>query len=369
MKRYSHFVAMLYVAKSGIEGTIKRNPTSILFGLIFPLIFVIGSKFFDILKDKQSIVVGVLSTSDTNQVLYHTLESIPNIEMVYLSSDKQIQNVNSLQWNKYNLIVSIPQVSNNNANKILIYSRSDNDKIIIKTIKDYLYLKQLSSQPNAIPYQDQIQVIDELKKSNKSFNLVDYVLPGQIGITLLTQGVFGITFLFFSLRKDKVLKRMVATPIKKIYIIIGETLSRVVIQLFAVILLVVISVSFLGFHLVHGWSTFFDIIICSLVGLFAFYGIGFIVAGIVKSETSIPPLANLIVLPQFILSATIVPISIFPKWIQIVSYCLPLTYFNNALRKICMDGLPLWQTYREMLVLVLFGILFYSIISKTFKWE
>jgi ABC-2 type transport system permease protein len=100
-----------------------------------------------------------------------------------------------------------------------------------------------------------------------------------------------------------------------------------------------------------------------------FMGFGFSVSGLAKSESSIPPLANMITMPQFLLAGTFFSIDNFPKWLQPISRALPLTYLNDALRKTAFEGASLWDLRIDILVLLVWGVLVYALASKVFKWE
>jgi ABC-2 type transport system permease protein len=153
---------------------------------------------------------------------------------------------------------------------------------------------------------------------------------------LLSSGIFGVAFLFFNLRQQLVLKRFYATPIRRGYIVLGEGLSRVIFQLLTAVIIIGIGYFAFNFTLVHGWITFLEIMILCFIALLVFMGFGFIISGLAKSESSIPPLANMITLPQFLLAGTFFSIDAFPKWLQPISRALPLTYFNDAMRKISL---------------------------------
>ena len=100
-----------------------------------------------------------------------------------------------------------------------------------------------------------------------------------------------------------------------------------------------------------------------------FMGFGFIISGLAKSESSIPPLANIVTLPQFLMAGTFFSISNFPKWLQPFCKALPLTYLNDALRQISFEGASLWDVRMDMLILFGWGIIIYAAASRVFKWE
>jgi ABC-2 type transport system permease protein len=98
-------------------------------------------------------------------------------------------------------------------------------------------------------------------------------------------------------------------------------------------------------------------------------GFGFTVSGIAKNESTVPPLSNIITLPQFLLSGTFFSVNAFPKWLQPLSNALPLTYLNNALRKVAFEGAGLGDVTHELLIIALWGVIIYTVAVKTFKWE
>src|SRR5262249_50158565 len=46
----------------------------------------------------------------------------------------------------------------------------------------------------------------------RTYHMIDFILPGQLGFAILGAGVFGTAFVFFNMRQTQVLKRFFATP-------------------------------------------------------------------------------------------------------------------------------------------------------------
>jgi len=137
----------------------------------------------------------------------------------------------------------------------------------------------------------------------------------------------------------------------------------------ASVVIVIVGKVFFHYTLVHGLITFLQIILLSFIGLIVFMGYGFIVSNVAKNESTIPPLANLFTFPQFLLAGTFFPIDVFPKWLQFICNLLPLTYFNNAMRAIAFEGESLMSTWKDVSVLLIWGVLLYAVAIKVFKWE
>lgn len=110
-------------------------------------------------------------------------------------------------------------------------------------------------------------------------------------------------------------------------------------------------------------------LLLSTMGVIVFMGFGFVVSGLAKSESTIPPISNIITLPQFLLSGTFFSIDAFPTWLQPISRALPLTYLNDAMRKVAFEGAGLWDVKQQMLIILVWGIGIYAVAVKTFKWE
>ena len=203
----------------------------------------------------------------------------------------------------------------------------------------------------------------------RAYKTIDFILPGQLGFSLLSSGVFGVAFMFFNLRNTMVLKRFFATPISRTFIILGEALARVIFQMITAIVIILVGHFLFGFTLINGIQTLLEMLVLSFIGLLVFMGFGFIVSGVATSDSSIPPFANLITLPQFLLGGTFFSIAVFPTWLQPISKALPLTHLNTAMRAVAFEGQSLWQVRGEVGILLLWGLVAYAVAVKVFKWE
>jgi ABC-2 type transport system permease protein len=74
-------------------------------------------------------------------------------------------------------------------------------------------------------------------------------------------------------------------------------------------------------------------------------------------------------LPQFLLGGTFFPITAFPTWLQPIPKMLPLTYLNDALRRVAFEGVSLFAVWNDILVLLIWGVVVYFFATRLFKWE
>jgi ABC-2 type transport system permease protein len=201
------------------------------------------------------------------------------------------------------------------------------------------------------------------------YRTIDFILPGQLGFSLLMAGVYGSSFLLFSLRQHLVLKRLRAAPVRRRSIIAGEMLSRLFFQVISFIIMVALGYYAFQFTLINGFATFLEMLAFSFFGLIIFMGIGFIISGLVQNENAIAPIANTVVLPQILLCGLFFPIENYPHWLQQFCNMLPLTLFVDGLRKIAFEGAHIPQLPYTVGGLIIWTCIIGPLCVKSFKWE
>lgn len=360
--KYNQLRAMLSITKASLH-SIVRNPSAVVFNLVFPLIFIIVFGFIS--GGGFKIDVALDKSSDMSNQILQSLENINSLKVI---KDRPSDEINS-ELEKGN-IDAIIKISKNDRGILTIDLKTtkaspERGSIFKMMLNEIIDKQNLAMNKSDIPMTELKEEVVEGRK----YKTIDFILPGQLGFSLLSAGVFGTAFIFISLRQTLVIKRFFATPINKAHIILGESLSRLIFSMFSSVIIILIGTFFFGFTLVNGFVTFANMIFLSIIALIVFLGFGFVVSGIAKNENAVPPIANLITLPQFLLAGTFFPISNFPEWLQPVSRALPLTYLNEAMRKISFEGASLIDVWYNILILVIWGIIVYAIAVKVFKWE
>ncbi len=368
--KYSQWQAMFAITKASLR-SVLRSPSAIIFSFVFPFIFIIVFGFIGNSTGRQNFRVVLENNSDTANELYSALKNTEGVRFVKFSTPAEQKLAQ--QKGRIAGILSIQRT----ADPAVPYSvqlkstTSSNDKwpqlktLVESKINEVSNNKYAGRPTYAMFDFDYKKDITEIRQ----YKTIDFILPGQLGFALLSAGVFGVAFGFFNLRNTLVLKRFFATPISRTYIVLGEALSRVIFQMTTAIVIIGAGYLFFGFTLINGWQTFFEMLLLSFIGLIIFMGFGFIVSGIAKSDSSIPPLANLITMPQFLLGGTFFSIEAFPKWLQPISKAMPLTHLNDAMRSVAFEGSSLWDVRTEVGILLLWGVVAYVVAIKVFKWE
>jgi ABC-2 type transport system permease protein len=364
---YSQGRAMLAITKASLKG-ILRSPSAVIFSIFFPLIFILVFGFIGN-SSGPSFKVVLDKTSDTNNILLDSIRHHSNIKFITDKTDKEIQS--DLIKGRITGILSIEKVKEPNSNVEYLAKFKSTTASADKFSAFLPLLENIITKIDKVKFaerQSVAHIVPEIE-TVREYKTIDFILPGQMGFSLLSAGVFGVAFLFFNLRQQLVLKRFFATPINRTSIILGEGLSRVIFQLITAIIIIALGHFAFGFTLVNGWITFLEIMALSFLALLVFMGFGFIVSGVATSESVIPPLANIVTLPQFLLAGTFFSIDAFPAWLQPLCRILPLTHFNDAMRKIAFEGAHLTDCWPQISILSIWGVVVYAAAVKTFKWE
>lgn len=371
--KYNQIKAMLAISKASFRG-ILRSPSAVIFSLVFPLIFILVFGF--IKGNTIRLDVGIDPLCDTTSTIYHLFSKLPTINIEKNKTRLEMEDL--LHKGRLDAIVFIHNSDKDKGQIVdVITSKASREKgLFVKSVlvnmvdkQNIYFLRELGKNNNSNDNSFRPTEIKETEVQGREYKMIDFILPGQLGFSILSAGVFGTAFIFFSLRQTLVLKRFFATPIRRPYIILGEALSRLVFQLIGSLIIITLGKYFFGFTLIHGFKTLVEMLTLSAMGLIVFMGFGFVVSGIAKSESVIPPLANVITLPQFLLSGTFFPIDAFPGWLQSISKVLPLTYLNDALRRVAFEGAGFSSISHQLLIISIWGVVVYIAAIRFFRWE
>lgn len=373
-----------------------RSPEALFFGFAFPLIFI--AIFSAIGQNPSSYTVGVSSASLKDGIVYQTLNSSDLIKLNTTDSDDVLNE--QLQKGQLPAIITITDQSNsaNTANLsnpantststeqnnqinqttprsqaqpqyrvvLQLSEASPQNARIVNTIIDKI-LTSLDQQAN--PNNTYTTQLITQQVSGRAYKQVDFILPGQLSFALMSTAVFGISISLIILRKTHVLKRMAATPSPRWLILSAKVISNSSIALLQSAFIIGIGYFVFDFTLIHGWVTFVQMLAVSVFGLLVFLSFGLLVSSVAQSEEAASPIANVITIPQFILSGAFFPIELLPSWLQNFAKLLPMTFLNDALRVLSFEGGSFDSVAPQLFGLLIWAILIYIPVIILFRWE
>jgi hypothetical protein len=205
-----------------------------------------------------------------------------------------------------------------------------------------------------------------VEDDEKGCRYIDFLVPGLIGMGIMGGGMFGVGFGIVDMRIRKVLKRFLATPMRKVDFLGAIILSRLLFLIPEV--LVVLLFSWLAFGVVIKGSLL-TLAVLILFGALSFSGVGLLVASRARTLEAVSGLMNLTMLPMWVLSGIFFPPEKFPEVAQPFIKALPLTPLINALRAVSLEGATLAQQWPELCVMAAWGLGSFVLALWWFRWN
>jgi ABC-type multidrug transport system permease subunit len=195
---------------------------------------------------------------------------------------------------------------------------------------------------------------------------IDFLSPGLLGMNLMGSGLWGIGFSVVQARTKKLLKRLMATPMRRGHYLLSFILSRLLFLFLEIAALV-------GF----GWlmfgvgvrGSYVALALITVLGALSFAGLGMLVASRARTIEAVSGLMNLVMLPMWILSGTFFSYARFPDAMQPFVKALPLTALNDALRAVMIDGTGLMRLGAPLAIVAGWGAVSFGVALRLFRWR
>jgi ABC-2 type transport system permease protein len=194
---------------------------------------------------------------------------------------------------------------------------------------------------------------------------IDFLIPGLIGMGLMNSGMWGIGFSLVDMRQRKLLKRFVATPMRRSDFLLAVMSSRLVLMVAEVGLLLLFGM--LVFHMPVVGSML-SVVMLGAIGAIAFGGLGLLTACRAQKVESVSGLINLVMMPMWIFSGVFFSYEHFPAMSQPFIRALPLTALIDALRATILEGGSLTSQSGRLAILGLWGGISFLLALRWFRW-
>ncbi len=195
---------------------------------------------------------------------------------------------------------------------------------------------------------------------------IDFLIPGLLGMNLMSAGMWGVGYIVVDMRTKKLLKRLVATPMSRAQFLWSFVVMRALFLLME--LPVLLGFAWLVFRV--GVAGSFALLLgVSLIGALAFAGIGLLVAARAQNTQTVTGLINLVMLPMFVGSGVFFSTSRFPDAVQPFLRVLPLTALNDGLRAVMIDGAGLTAVAGQIGLLAGIALVTFFAALRLFRWR
>jgi ABC transporter DrrB family efflux protein len=167
---------------------------------------------------------------------------------------------------------------------------------------------------------------------NPKSRVIDYVVPGIIGLILQLLTVTLMACTIARERESGTLYQLMVTSLRRREIVIGKMLPYLVVSAFLVLVIMVVS----GWHFgvaFHQWPAL--AVVC-LLFLLCSLGLGLLISAFSRTQTQAIQFSVFFLLPVFVLSGAFAPLEQLPRAVRFVSEFFPLTHFCRAFRLVNM---------------------------------
>jgi ABC-2 type transport system permease protein len=195
---------------------------------------------------------------------------------------------------------------------------------------------------------------------------VDFLVPGLLGMNIMGTGMWGIGFSLVVARNGKLLKRLVAAPVRRGQILGAQIIARLLFLVPEAAALLLFANLVLDVPL---RGSFLLLSAVSLLGALAFSGLGLLTAARPKTIEGVSGVMNLVMVPMWIFSGIFFSTERFPDAIQPFVQALPLTALNDALRGVMLEGASLVTVGSELVLLAFWGAISFLVALRIFRWQ
>src|SRR2546422_9293193 len=319
-----------------------RSKSNIFWTIAFPLLLIVlfgaifgnGSTKFDLYLQNQDLsantptpysqaYIGVLNNTGAFNI--HMVAAGQTVQQAldFVKNDAQLHNRGQRL-----LVVPAGFASELSATKKANISHYiDQSDQASQSLKGFVfaatksYASTLSNSTTSIDIQQQNLV-------TRNIRYIDFFIPGVIGMTLLTTGVFGAVNTNGRYRELKIIKKLATTPLSKIEWILGMIGYQMFLAAISIGVILAFGYFVFGVTAVIDGYTIAIVVAASLL----FPGIGMVLANFVKDADGAEAAANAVTLPIMFLAGTFWPRESMNDVMKIIVNYLPLTYVNDGLR-------------------------------------
>ncbi len=200
----------------------------------------------------------------------------------------------------------------------------------------------------------------------RAIRYVDWLVAGLLSMNMMFSALFGVGYTLVRYRKNGVLKRLKATPLRAVEFLSAQVVSR---------LLLIMGV----FAVVYHGSDFFlrfqrlgsllDLYLIFALGTTCLISLGLLVAARVRSEELAGGVLNMLSWPMMFLSGVWFSLEGAPRGLRLVADMMPLTHLIDAARAVMTEGATLSQVAPHLYVLGGMTALFLAVGAYAFRWD
>jgi len=207
--------------------------------------------------------------------------------------------------------------------------------------------------------------IEPEQSSGNPVKYFDMIFIGLLCMGVMNYAITGFAINLASLREQKILKRLLTTPLPISRFMSSQILAFIVLAFVQVLVMLAVGVGLFGAHIYESWWFLFAL---SFLGAVLFLAIGFLVAAFAKTGQAASGMANSIAIPLMFLSGVFFPLEALPNFFYQIFRFLPLSPMIQAMRAVCLEGDPVGDQLSRILIMVVWLVVIMAVALKSFKF-
>jgi ABC transporter DrrB family efflux protein len=215
------------------------------------------------------------------------------------------------------------------------------------------------------PEPQRIPVQVESPGHKRSANYASFLLPGLLGLNLVSMGLFSVGMVNVSYREKGKFRRLAVTPLPKWVFLLGQVLHRLTVTITQAAILLVVGRLVFG---IQNQGSFLDLLAIMALGTGCFMAFGFALSGFAETSEGYAAISNLVFFPLMLLSGVYFTLDSAPAWLQHTVALMPLAPFLRALRAVFNDGGSLAGHGLGLLIVAVWGLLAFAVAVRRFRW-
>jgi ABC-2 type transport system permease protein len=368
----------LWLLTSALFREIIREPGVLFWGILFPILMSLGlglafTKKADVVRKVAVISMTEMTDTDTSDLIIFlknkceiNTNNKEDFRWKYEIRNEKLGNTlflfYELSWDD-----AMIQLKRGTVNLILKDNNGQTEYHFDPMNSDaeltYLKLGGIIGSGMVVP-QERSAEIKPLTITGTRY--IDFLVPGLVAMGVMMSSMWGISYGIIEKRSKKLLRRLVATPMKKSYFLIALITVRLTMNVFEAAVLILFAV--LAFHMsIQGGIM--ALILIFIAGNVAFAGMAVLVSSHTSNTEVGNGLINFVVMPMMVLSGIFFSYHNFPDWSIAVIQKLPLTMMTDGVRSIFNEGAGFPEIIFPAVVLFIMGAVFFSAGLKIFKWH
>lgn len=210
-----------------------------------------------------------------------------------------------------------------------------------------------------------IRISTESPGHAKSANYAAFLLPGLLGINLVSMGLFSVGMVNVSYREKGKFRRLAVTPLPKWVFLLGQVLHRLTVTLIQTLLVLATGRLFFG---ISNQGSYLLLTLVMALGAACFMALGFALSSFAETSESYAAISNVLFFPMMLLSGAYFTLDSAPRWLQQVTIALPLSPFLKVLRSVFNDGSGLAGHGLGLAILLAWAGGAFLLAVKKFRW-